>query len=288
MSPGSLDSAFDMDKFQSRTQHIARDPSPDAQANGRAETDFAAVGAAFWYRRESEPRPRSLDLSEGEDIAQDPLQMTKRAELFSDADAVVAGNTVPSRSPATPTPTQPHRGSYIQLSDLAQVRKIRDRKGQTIRRRNQDTTIHGLSRCSVEYRLIANSLTELGPGSQSSIGTPDRRRRTSDTSNDDGAGDEAHGDDELDGRGRSATPMPYFPQSYTPSHHSQQTQEEHREGQGPLSPNPWSSNFLYNLDQQERTKALEGADAHFPVNKQPRAERAYREDARSAKEDSAS
>ncbi|KAL5379052.1 hypothetical protein DPSP01_008687 [Paraphaeosphaeria sporulosa] len=255
MSPKSQDSEFDLERFQARTQHTVRDPSPDGSANEHAETDLAALGAAFWGRRESDSRPDSLDLSEGEEIARDGVRMTERAELLSDADAVVAGDAVLRRSPATPTPTQTKHGAYIQPSDMIQVREIRGRRARRARKSRRD------------------------PGSRSSAGTVERDRRTSDTSNDDGGQDVA---DDADQRGRSATPTPYFPQSYTPSHHSQQTEEEHGEGRGPLSPNPWSSNFLYNAQQRERTEAIEDVDVHFPADQQPRAEQAYREDVRSA------
>ncbi|KAL5451099.1 hypothetical protein PMIN07_002632 [Paraphaeosphaeria minitans] len=123
--------------------------------------------------------------------------------------------------------------------------------------------------------LMAQSLTASGPGSHSSTGTVERDRRASDTSNDDGGQDVAKAPDE---RGRSTTPTPYSPQSYTPSHHSQQTEEEHGEGRGPLSSNPWSANFPYNAQQRERTEAIDDVDIHFPVDQQPRAEHAYREE----------
>ncbi|KAL5395479.1 hypothetical protein PMIN06_004200 [Paraphaeosphaeria minitans] len=251
MSPESRDSEFDLERFQARTQHTGRDPSPDGSANERAATDLAALGAAFWGRRESDSRPDSLDLSEGEEIARDGVQMMERAELLSDADAAVAGDAVLRPSPATPTPTQPNYGSYIQPSDMIQVREIRGRRNRRARRPRR------------------------GPGSHSSTGTVERDRRASDTSNDDGGQDVAKAPDE---RGRSTTPTPYSPQSYTPSHHSQQTEEEHGEGRGPLSSNPWSANFPYNAQQRERTEAIDDVDIHFPVDQQPRAEHAYREE----------
>ncbi|KAF2441267.1 hypothetical protein P171DRAFT_434943 [Karstenula rhodostoma CBS 690.94] len=260
MSSKSQDSVFNLDTFHARTQHTVRDPSPDVPANKRAETDFVALGAAFWDRREFDSRPNSLDLSEGEETPRDVVQMTERAELFSDADAVVAGDTLLRRSPATPTPTQPNYGPYIQPSDIAQVRERRDRKTGRGRRPHR------------------------GPGSHSSTGMAERDRRASDTSDDDGE-DET---DDLDDRGRSTTPTPYFSQSHTPSHHSQQTEEEHGEGRVPLSPDPWSSNFPYNAQQRERAEAIEGADTHFPAGQQPRAEQAYRKDVRSAREGSTS
>jgi lysozyme family protein len=60
----------------------------------------------------------------------------RRAELFSDADAVAAGDTMPRRSPATtPTPTHPHYGSYIQPSDMVQVRESRNLRTREVRGR---------------------------------------------------------------------------------------------------------------------------------------------------------
>jgi hypothetical protein len=127
MSRRSQDSDLDPDRIQARTQYTERYSSPDAPANRRAENDFVAVGAAFWDRRESDSRPKSLDLSEGEEPAHNASRTTRQAELFSEADAVVAGHTMPRRSLATtPTPTHPHYGSYIQPSDMAQVREIRN------------------------------------------------------------------------------------------------------------------------------------------------------------------
>lgn len=126
---------------------------------------------------------------------------------------------------------------------------------------------------------MAHTLTTIGSATHSSTSTVERDRPASDTSNDDG---DENGFDDSDERGRSTTPTPYIPQSYTPSHHSQQTEEEHGEGQGPLSPNPWSTNFPYDAQHRERTKAIEVADEHFLADQQPRAGQAFRKDVRSA------
>lgn len=104
-----------------------------------------------------------------------------------------------------------------------------------------------------------------GPGSQSSVGTPKRQRHISDTSDDDD-------EDGADERARSTTPTPYIPQSNTPSHHSLGTEEDHGEGQGPLSPNPWSSSFRYDPDRPDRNEVIAVVDGHFPVGRQPVAE----------------
>lgn len=136
MSSRSQDSAFDIDTFRARTQNVIRDSSPAPHARRRTETDFAAVGALF-DRRASEPRPRSLDLSEGEETARNSQQLAFRAELLSNADAVVAGGRIPSRSPSTPTPTRRHLTSYIQPSDMIQVR--RDRMRSRRRRHHRGT-----------------------------------------------------------------------------------------------------------------------------------------------------
>lgn len=137
MSPGSLDSGFDLDRFQARIQHTDREPSPDARAGGRADTDFAAVGATFWDQIESYPRHNSLDLSEGEEIAQDPLHAAMQAGLMSDIDSVLAGNRLPSRSPSTPTPTQPHRNPYTQPPDIAHIRGQRGQHPRRAHRRHR-------------------------------------------------------------------------------------------------------------------------------------------------------
>lgn len=239
MSRTSQDSLLDLDRLQERTRHTAREPSPHEQANERAETVIVAVGAVFGDERESLPRPNSLDLSEGEDAARDPSQVAWRNRVLADADDAVSGRKSPSRSPGTPKPTPPHVGTYIQPSDISQVLENRERKVLWVR---------------TYYNREA--------GSQSSIGTSKRKRRASDTSNDE--------EDGFDERGRSITPTPYHfhPQSHTPSHHSQETEEEHGEGQGPLSPNPWSSSFPYNAEQRQRTEAIAGVEQHFPVRQQ--------------------
>lgn len=139
MSLGSQNSALDPNVLTAR-ERTTREPPTQSDAHAKpAETDFVAVGALFGDRRGSDPRPNLLELSEGEENFGYPLQKTRRDELFFDVDAVVSGNAVPSRSPATPTPTQPHFGSYIQPSDMPQLREQRKRKRRRGRKHNRGT-----------------------------------------------------------------------------------------------------------------------------------------------------
>ncbi|KAF1971416.1 hypothetical protein BU23DRAFT_569917 [Bimuria novae-zelandiae CBS 107.79] len=252
MPQTSRDSSPDFDRIQERIQHTDRDPTPDADANRHAEADFAHVGAAFDSdRRYSLSRPNSIVLSEiGEPARQHESQIAFRNRVLSEADDVMAGNRVSGRSPAPPIPTQHPLGSFLQLSDLPQIREQRGRGTRRRRRHNR------------------------GPGSHSSTSTSERRRRDSETLNDDDGFDDE--DDDLGERGRSRTPTqhhtPYIPQSYTPSHHSLGTEEDHGEGQAPMSPNPWSPDQPYNADQRHRTEALANIDEHFPADQQSWAE----------------
>lgn len=90
----------------------------------------------------------------------------------------------------------------------------------------------------------------------------------------------------MEGRDRSTTPTPLLLRSTTPSHDSQQTEDEHGEGQGPLSPSPWSPDFPYDAERRERTDALERVEEHFPADQQSRVDAAFRGDTRPAREGS--
>lgn len=160
MSPKSQDSEFDQDRFEARTQHIVWDSSPEGPAHRRAETDFAAVGSAFWGPTESDSRPNSLEISEGEEIPRDAEQMRERAELCSDANAMLAGDVMSRRSPATPTPTQPNYGSYIQPSDITQFREARGRRTRRPRRprRGMYSFRHEKPLCGCCVAVYSNAL----------------------------------------------------------------------------------------------------------------------------------
>jgi hypothetical protein len=77
-------------------------------------------------------------------------------------------------------------------------------------------------------------------------------------------------DDEDDERGRSTTPRPYYPLSYTPSQVSVETGgAEHNEGRAPVSPDPFSA---YARHDPERTKdEVDNFEAQFAATKRPRA-----------------
>jgi hypothetical protein len=130
MSRESQDSTWDMERFKERTRHIARESSPDAQVRekGHTETDFAALGAAFWDRRESLPRPNSLDISEGEETVRYSSQMRRRNEILL-AVGIVGADRLPVRSATTPS--RPH----IQPSDMTQRQGHKKSKVQRRRRR---------------------------------------------------------------------------------------------------------------------------------------------------------
>ena len=134
MSRVSQDSTSDFERLRERIRHTDREPSPDVQVNGNghADTDVKGVGAAFWDRRESLDRPRSIDISEGEALSRRPSQIRWHNEVFSAADAVSSGNDASSMPPISPTSRQ--FGSYIQPSDLVQIQELR---GRTLRRRRR-------------------------------------------------------------------------------------------------------------------------------------------------------
>lgn len=147
MSHASQDSTWDMKRFHERTCHTARESSPDAQmkANGHAETDLTALGAAFWDRRESLPRPHSLDISEGEEVVRRPSQL-ERMQEFMIAVGVVVADPLPVGSAATPT--RPPSGPNIQPSGVTQLRG--HKRSRNPRRRRRE---HG--RCTSSFACMA-------------------------------------------------------------------------------------------------------------------------------------